>query len=112
MNGNCIFCKIIRGEIQSKFVYEDEFVVAFNDISPQAPLHLLFVPKKHIKSLNDIKENDEIMLHVFKAILKYTKQIGIKEYRTVINTGKESGQEVLHLHVHVLSGRDMNWPPG
>ena len=102
---DCIFCKIIKGEIPSKKVYEDDKVLAFNDISPEAPVHFLIIPKEHIESVNDISEkNSEIVV----------KELGIDEtgYRIVNNCGKDGGQTVNHMHFHVLGGRDLKWPPG
>jgi histidine triad (HIT) family protein len=111
MTKNCIFCKIANKEIPSNFIYEDENVVAFNDLNPQAPVHFLVVPKKHYDSLNEINSK-EAFADIFSTIPKIAKQLGIKEYRTVINTGETAGQTVFHLHIHVLSGRDFAWPAG
>ncbi len=99
---DCIFCKIINGEFGTKFVYEDENVVVFNDINPKADTHLLVVPKKHVTDLNECSE--ELIAKLMSIVKKVTVQEGIKSYRTVINTGKEAGQEVFHLHIHILSG--------
>lgn len=99
---DCIFCKIINGEFGTKFVYEDENVVVFNDINPKADTHLLVVPKKHVTDLNECSE--ELIAKLMSVVKKVTVQEGIKSYRTVINTGKEAGQEVFHLHIHILSG--------
>lgn len=100
---DCIFCKIINGDFGTEFIYEDENAVVFKDINPKANIHLLVVPKKHVESLNEL--NDEILLGKLMMIVKkVTKQLDIKSYRTVINTGKEAGQEVFHLHIHILSG--------
>ncbi|MBN2261138.1 MAG: histidine triad nucleotide-binding protein [Clostridiales bacterium] len=112
---DCLFCKIISGEIPSKFVYEDDLMVAFNDINPQAPIHLLFVPKKHIESLDTADENDfEILKKMLKSIKKYAQNEGFSEdgYRIVINVNKMGGQEVYHIHFHLVAGRQMQWPPG
>lgn len=101
MDENCIFCKIIRGDFNTEFVYENEHLVVFKDINPKAPVHLLVVPKIHVPSLNELDDKDllgELMLGVKEA----TKKVGLKSYRTQINTGKEAGQEVFHLHIHVL----------
>lgn len=110
----CIFCKIARGEIPSKTVYEDESLRAFYDAAPQAPVHILIVPKKHIASLNAVKEKDaELLLHILFKARDIAKELGLKNgYRLVINTGKDGGQTVKHLHVHLLGGRFMEWPPG
>ena len=112
---DCIFCKIIKGEIPSKKVYEDDKVLAFNDISPEAPVHFLIIPKEHIESVNDISEkNSEIVAHIFRIINKIVKELGIDETgsRIVNNCRKDGGQTVNHMHFHVLGGRDLKWPPG
>ena len=108
---DCIFCKIASKEIPAKLVYESENVVGFRDINPQAPTHILVVPKKHYASLNEL---DDISLlgELMNAVKEITKKLEIQEYRTVINTGKSAGQEVFHIHIHILAGRDMKWPPG
>lgn len=101
MANDCIFCKIINGDFNTEFVYENEHLVVFKDINPKAPIHLLVVPKLHVESLNELDDKNllgELLLGV-KAV---TQQIGLKSYRTQINTGKEAGQEVFHLHIHVL----------
>ncbi len=108
---DCIFCKIANGEIPSKFIYEDDKVAAFNDLNPQAPVHFLVIPKKHYASLNDI-DSKEAFADIFSAIPKITAKLGIKEYRTVINTGASAGQTVFHIHVHVMAGREFTWPAG
>ena len=108
---DCIFCKIANGEIPSDFIYEDEKVVAFNDLNPQAPVHFLVIPKKHYASLNDI-DSKETFADIFSAIPKITAKLGIKEYRTIVNTGESAGQTVFHIHVHVMAGRKFNWPAG
>ncbi len=108
---NCIFCKIINGDFNTDFVYEDEKIVAFNDINPQAPVHILFVPKVHVASLNEL-EDTLIIKSIYDAIKKVAGENGIKDYRVVLNTGKEAGQEVMHIHFHMISGRKLNWPPG
>lgn len=108
---DCIFCKIANGEIKSDVVFENDYAVGFKDLSPQAPVHILVIPKKHVKSLNEL-EDKELMSELFCAVKEITKKFGIKEYRTVINTGEEAGQSVFHLHLHILAGRQMDWPPG
>ena len=108
---NCIFCKIANTEIPSQLLYEDEYTVAFNDLNPQAPVHILVIPKKHFSSLNELEEK-EVMSALLNTVKKVTKKLSITDYRTVINTGKAAGQEVFHLHIHVLAGRPFNWPPG
>ena len=111
---DCIFCKIARGEIPANKVYEDEEFVAFRDINPQAPTHILVIPKKHIESLSDVKEGDrELLGKLLWVAKKVAQELNLKKgYRLVINTGPDGGQEVLHLHVHLLGGRAMAWPPG
>lgn len=112
---DCIFCKIIEGAIPSQKVYEDDLVIAFRDIDPQAPVHVLVVPKKHISGVNEIEESDAALLgHVYRVIRDLTGQLGIAEsgYRVVVNSGKDGQQSVPHLHFHVLGGRMMAWPPG
>ena len=111
MNSDCIFCKIANKEIPSNFIYEDENVVAFNDLNPQAPVHFLVIPKNHYSSLNDIKDQ-KVFGDIFSAIPKITEKVGIKEYRTVVNTGASAGQTVFHIHVHVMAGREFTWPAG
>ena len=112
---DCIFCKIASGTIPCDRVYQDEEVLVFKDISPQAPVHLLGIPKKHIATLNDLSEKDaditvQLLLRL-KAIAKEMPQLK-NGYRVVINCGRESGQAVFHLHFHLLGGRVMTWPPG
>ena len=110
---DCLFCKIIRGEIPSKKLYEDELCRAFYDIAPQAPVHFLVIPKAHIASVAEVtKENAATVAHIFTVIATLTAKLGIKSYRVVSNIGEQAGQSVPHLHFHVLAGRDMTWPPG
>ncbi len=112
---DCIFCKIASGEMGTQFEYEDDDVVAFKDLNPQAPVHLLVIPRKHIAKINDIDEENRDILHrVVLAANELAKKCGIDEegYRLVINSGDNGGQTVYHLHVHVLGGRFMRWPPG
>jgi histidine triad (HIT) family protein len=112
---DCIFCKIIAKKIPSKIVYEDDIALAFEDINPQAPVHTLVIPKKHIATVLDLKEEDaHLMGHLVKIANKIAKQKGIAErgFRLVTNCNPESGQEVYHIHLHLLGGRPMHWPPG
>jgi len=103
---DCIFCKIIAGEILCNKVYEDENVLAFHDINPAADIHLLVIPKKHICSLNELEPNDEeLMGKLMLAIPKIAKENGLKGFKTVFNTGKEGGQMVFHIHAHILGGK-------
>lgn len=114
-NEDCLFCKIVEKKIPCKIVYEDEKMVAFEDINPQAPVHLLLIPKKHLSGLLDMKSDDKIEVgHLFSVIPALARQKGIAEsgFRTVVNSGREAGQTVFHLHVHLLGGRAMRWPPG
>ena len=112
----CIFCKIARGEIPAQVVYSDDKVVAFKDLSPQAPVHVLIVPKKHIQSVAHFQAEDkELAAHIFVDVVpKLAAQLGVADggFRVVMNTGKNGGQTVHHLHVHLLGGRKMTWPPG
>ena len=108
---NCLFCKIIKGEIPSNKVYEDEKTYAFYDISPQAPTHILVIPKIHISSLNEL-EDVSVMSDIYSAVKNIVRELNIKEYRTVINTGADAGQTVFHIHLHILAGRPLLWPPG
>ncbi|MTI49389.1 MAG: histidine triad nucleotide-binding protein [Firmicutes bacterium] len=112
---DCLFCKIVNDEIKASKIYEDEKVVAFNDINPQSPVHILVIPKQHIPSINQIDEsNQSIIGHIHLVINKLAKEKGLadKGYRIVNNCGKDGGQTVNHLHFHLLGGRDMQWPPG
>ena len=105
---DCIFCKIINGEIPSNKVYEDEDVLAFHDINPAAPIHILVIPKKHISMLTDLKEEDEKLVgKIYTTINKIAEQEGFKEqgFRVIANCGKDSGQEVFHIHFHILGGK-------
>ena len=101
MSEDCIFCKIINGEFGTEFVYENDKLVVFKDINPKAPIHLLVVPKLHVASLNEL-DDKELLGDLLLGVKEVTKKIGLKSYRTQINTGKEAGQEVFHLHIHVL----------
>jgi histidine triad (HIT) family protein len=111
----CIFCGIVAGEVPANVVYEDDDVVAFRDLNPQAPTHVLVIPRRHIASIDDMSDGDEAMIgRVFAAAKAVARDEGIdrKGYRLVTNIGDEAGQTVGHLHVHVLGGRRMTWPPG
>lgn len=112
---DCLFCKIITGEIPSNKVYEDELVYAFTDIDPQAPVHILIIPKKHIKSILEVEEGDfEYIDAMVKAAQKIAADKGIASdgFRVVFNVGENGGQTVPHLHLHLLGGRYLEWPPG
>jgi len=112
---NCLFCRIIAQEIPAEFVKEDDQAVVITDINPQAPTHLLVIPRTHLESLNDATQKDEALLgHLLRVAAQVANAAGLEEsgYRTVVNTGAGAGQSVFHLHVHVLGGRPLNWPPG
>ncbi len=110
---DCLFCKIAAGEIPSSKLYEDPVCMAFHDIDPQAPTHFLVIPKAHIASVSEItEENNAVAAHIFAVISKLAQELGLESYRVVSNVGEQAGQSVHHLHFHVLSGRDMTWPPG
>jgi histidine triad (HIT) family protein len=112
---DCIFCKIIKKEIPASIVFEDEKMICFNDINPQAPTHILLIPREHFASLNDIpEEKKNILSHLLLKARQIAEEKGIAEkgYRIVLNTERDSGQEVFHIHLHLLGGRRMHWPPG
>ncbi len=112
---DCLFCKIAKGEIPSNKVYEDDKILAFHDISPETPVHILIIPKEHISCVNDINhENSSIIAHIFATIPELVKKLGIDKsgYRVVTNTLDHGGQTVPHLHFHLLGGRNLKWPPG
>lgn len=113
-SNSCLFCRILRGEIPSKKVYEDDFVFAFEDIDPKAPTHVLVIPKKHFADLKEAQAEDaELIGRCHLAAAKIARERNIeKGYRTVTNVGPESGQSVFHLHVHLVGGRKLGWPPG
>lgn len=112
---NCIFCDIVAGKIPAKIVHDDEEVTAFVDNNPQAPVHILIVPKKHIATLNDLQAEDEQLIgRLFSTARLLAEENGVHErgYRLVINCNPEAGQSVFHIHLHLLGGRKMHWPPG
>ena len=112
---SCLFCKIINKEIPASMVFEDEKMIAFNDINPQAPIHVLLIPREHFSSLNEIpEEKKNILSHLLLKArqIAQEKEIAEKGYRIVLNTARDSGQEVFHIHLHLLGGRRMQWPPG
>jgi histidine triad (HIT) family protein len=111
---DCLFCKIISGEIPSRKVYEDEHTYAFDDINPQAPTHVLVVPKKHVRGLKEAASEDaQLIGYCQLAAANIARQRNIEDgYRTVLNVGPRAGQSVFHLHVHLLGGRNLQWPPG
>ncbi len=112
---NCLFCKIINGEIIAKKVYENEHIIAFNDIDPKAPIHILVIPKKHIRSINELNSSDiNLAGEIILAAKKIAKDQGVdsKGFRVVFNTNDDGGQTVYHIHMHIMGGRQMQWPPG
>ena len=112
---DCLFCQIIKGEIPADIVHQDERCLAFRDINPQAPVHVLIIPREHLESLDDASQKEEALIgHLLRVAARVANEQGLSEsgYRTVINTGAGAGQSVFHLHVHVLGGRSLNWPPG
>ncbi len=112
---DCLFCKIVEGTIPSTKVYEDENVLAFRDIEPQAPEHIIIIPKNHIASANEITaENSVVIARIYEVAAKLAKELGFadKGYRIVNNCGEDGGQTVGHIHFHLLAGRNLQWPPG
>ena len=112
---NCLFCKIIQREIPAKIAFEDDLALAFEDIDPKAPTHMLVIPKKHLESLEDAGEEDQLRIgHLVIVARDLARKKGLDRsgYRTVINTGLDAGQSVFHVHLHLLGGRQMAWPPG
>jgi len=112
---NCLFCKIAAGQIPSKIVYQDQDVVAFEDINPQAPHHVLVIPRRHIPSMSDLTlEDGPLLAHLFMTAAKLARDMGIAEsgYRFLTNIGPNAGQSIFHLHFHLLGGRRLGWPPG
>ena len=110
---NCLFCKIIAGEIPGEFVHQDDQCVVIRDINPQAPTHVLVIPRDHIESLDDASQKEEGLLgHLLRVGARVANEQEHDSYRTVIHTGAGAGQSVFHLHVHILAGRALNWPPG
>jgi histidine triad (HIT) family protein len=112
---DCLFCKIIARQIPGNFVHQDETMVALRDVNPQAPLHVLIVPRRHIATLNDLSvEDDALVGSMFRRAAAIAKEHGYDErgYRTVFNTNREAGQSVFHIHLHLLAGRGLGWPPG
>jgi histidine triad (HIT) family protein len=112
---DCLFCKIVQKTVPAKIVYEDERSVAFDDINPQAPVHSLIIPKQHVSTVQDCRDQpSDLLAHLLLICTKVAKQKGLSEsgYRIVTNTGRDAGQTVFHLHFHVLGGRHFTWPPG
>ena len=113
MNIDTIFEKIIRREIPAKIVYEDDFCLAFHDIQPQAPIHILLIPKKKIQDLFSLQKEDQALIgHLMECIPEIAKKLGIREFRLISNCGSSAGQSIFYLHFHLLGGREFSWPPG
>ena len=112
---DCLFCKIVAGDIPAKIIYRDDYVVAFDDINPQAPLHKIIVPHKHIETLNDLQPEDGALIgHMVQSAVKLAKELNIADdgYRLIMNCNAHGGQSVYHIHAHLLGGRKLTWPPG
>lgn len=112
---DCLFCGIVDGRVKANLVHQDDAVVAFKDISPKAPVHILIIPRKHLVSVSDIAETDRALVgQIFQVAAKLAREHGIADrgYRVVVNSGADAGQSVFHLHYHLLGGRQMTWPPG
>ena len=112
---NCLFCKIAAHELDTTLIYEDHEIVAFHDIAPQAPHHILIIPKKHIATINDIQPEDNALIgNMMLAAQKIARELGLSDdgYRVVMNCNRHGGQAVYHIHFHLLGGRQMGWPPG
>ena len=113
MSDNCLFCKIVQGEIPSDKLYEDDQVFVFRDIAPQAPVHFLVIPKKHVSGPSAISAEDEQVIgKMLRVGNEVAKQEGIEQYRVIFNNGEQAGQTVFHIHMHILGGRNLTWPPG
>jgi histidine triad (HIT) family protein len=112
---DCLFCGIVEGKIKANVIYQDDIAVAFKDIAPKAPAHVLIIPRKHIVSVSDIEDQDQPLIgRIFQVAAKLARVQGIADsgYRVVVNSGADAGQSVFHLHFHLLGGRQMSWPPG
>jgi histidine triad (HIT) family protein len=111
---DCLFCRIVRGDLPTRKIYEDDRALAFNDINPQAPMHVLIIPKKHIVGLKEATSEDaELIGYCHLLAAKIARDRGMEEgYRTVYNVGPKAGQSVFHLHLHLIGGRNLSWPPG
>tara|TARA_B100000700_G_scaffold305209_1_gene378805 strand:- start:828 stop:1169 length:342 start_codon:yes stop_codon:yes gene_type:complete len=113
MTEDTIFSQILKGTIPCQEVYSDDLCLAFRDIEPQAPIHILLIPRKNIISLKEAEKEDQLLLgHLLITSAKIAKQEGLENWRTIINTGADAGQTVFHLHIHILGGRPLTWPPG
>lgn len=113
MAADCLFCRIVRGEIPARLVAQNEHCLAFRDINPQAPVHVLVIPREHVSSLNEVREPELVgRMHLLAARVARDEGLAERGYRTVINTNADAGQTVFHIHLHLLGGRSMEWPPG
>ncbi len=115
MSDDCLFCKIVAGEVPADIVYENEHVVAFRDINPQAPVHVLIIPRQHIATINDLEPgNADLVGHMYLAAqhIAGVEKLAERGYRTVMNCNQDAGQTVFHIHLHLLGGRQLDWPPG
>jgi histidine triad (HIT) family protein len=112
MPENCLFCKVVSGEVPATIVWQDDDAVAFDDINPHAPTHVLVVPRKHLADIGELASDPEVAVAMLRAIRAVAAERGLTDYRTVFNTGAQVGQSVFHVHAHVLAGRPFRWPPG
>ncbi|PIE56240.1 MAG: histidine triad nucleotide-binding protein [Desulfobulbus propionicus] len=113
MSNDCLFCKIIRGEVPAEKLYEDDEVLAFRDIAPQAPVHFLVIPKHHISTLEDATpEHDSVLGKMFRISTEVAAQEGLQGFRATLNNGRVAGQVIFHSHLHIIGGRELGWPPG
>lgn len=108
---NCVFCEIAAGKFNTEFLFADDRVVAFKDLNPQAPVHILIIPRRHYESIKEMTD-ENLVGHLFTAAKEVAEKLGVDSYRFVINTGSQAGQSVFHIHLHLLGGRAMYWPPG
>jgi histidine triad (HIT) family protein len=111
----CLFCTLVAGKINAKIVYQDERIVAFRDVKPQAPVHILIIPRKHVAGVLDIEPDDHALIgEIFQVASRLAREQGIGDsgFRVVVNSGADAGQSVFHLHYHLIGGRQMSWPPG
>jgi histidine triad (HIT) family protein len=112
---DCLFCGIVEGKVKANLVYQDDSIVAFKDIAPKAPVHILIIPRRHLVSVSDIAEADRVLIgQIFQVAARLAREQGVADdgYRVVVNSGADAGQSVFHLHFHLLGGRQMTWPPG
>jgi histidine triad (HIT) family protein len=112
MAADCVFCKIVAGELPASVVHDDDDVLAFTDLDPKAPTHILVVPKRHYVDLSELAGDRDASAAVLAGVAAVVKKLGLSSYRTVFNTGAEAGQTVFHVHAHLLAGRTLTWPPG